>query len=141
MVSSSNVDVVVVGAGMAGLCCAATLLYEGLSVTVVCETPEVGWALRSAQLGKSSKGFVQHPIMQPGLGGGSWFTAARTVNAPVRFHISPPMHIVNKGTGSKAELCAAPSASAILDVWARWSRSRSTSSAPSWSGCSTFACV
>jgi phytoene dehydrogenase-like protein len=111
-----DADVVVVGAGVAGLCCAAALLEEGLTATVVCETPEVGWALRSAQLGKSSKGFVQHPIMQPGLGGGSWFTAARTVNAPVRYHISPPMHIVNKDSGAKAELCAAPSASAILDV-------------------------
>lgn len=115
---SNSVDVVVVGAGTSGLCCAATLLAEGMSTTLICETPEVGWALRSAQLGKSSKGFVQHPLFQPGLGGGSWFSAARIVNAPVTYHISPPMHIYNKDTGSRAELRAAPSATAILDVLA-----------------------
>lgn len=113
-----DADVVVVGAGVAGLCCAAQLVAEGVSATVVCETPEVGWALRSAQLGTSSKGFVQHPIFQPGLNGGSWFSAARIVNAPVSFHVSPPMHILNKATGARAELRAAPSASAILDVLA-----------------------
>jgi phytoene dehydrogenase-like protein len=116
MSNSADVDVVVVGAGVAGLCCAATLLDEGMTATVVCETPEVGWAMRSAQLGTRSKGFVQHPILQSGLGGGSWFSAARIVNAPVSYHISPPMHIVNKDTGAKAELKACPSASAILDV-------------------------
>jgi phytoene dehydrogenase-like protein len=114
----NDVDVVVVGAGVAGLCCAAHLLAEGLTATLVCETPEVGWALRSAQLGKSSKGFVQHPILQTGLNGGSWFSAARIVNAPVSYHISPPMHILNKDTGARAELKACPSASAILNVLA-----------------------
>ncbi|HTK64181.1 MAG TPA: FAD-dependent oxidoreductase [Pseudonocardia sp.] len=115
---NTDVDVVVVGAGIAGLCCAAHLLEQGVSTTLVCETPEVGWALRSAQLGKSSKGFVQHPIYAPGLNGGSWFSAARIVNAPVSFHISPPMHILNKATGARAELKACPSASSVLNALA-----------------------
>lgn len=116
MPKTADVDVVVVGAGVSGLCCAAGLLDEGLTATVVCETPEVGWAMRSAQLGTRSKGFVQHPILQPGLNGGSWFSAARIVNAPVSYHISPPMHILNKDSGARAELKACPSASAILNV-------------------------
>lgn len=114
--SKSEVDVVVVGAGTAGLCCAATLLSEGLTTTLVCETPEVGWALRSVTLGRGSKGFVQHPVYQPGLGGGSWYTAARSLNVPVSFHVSPPLQLLNKDTGATAELRSCTSASAILDV-------------------------
>ena len=62
---TNDADVVVVGAGMAGLCCAATLLREGLAPTLVCETPEVGWSLRSITLGEGgrNRGFVQHPIV------------------------------------------------------------------------------
>jgi phytoene dehydrogenase-like protein len=115
---NSDVDVVVVGAGMAGLCCAATLVAEGVSVTLVCETPEVGWALRSVRLGAGSRGFVQHPMYQPGLGGGSWYTAARSLNAPVSFHVSPPLHLFNKDAGTTAELRSCVSAAAILDVFA-----------------------
>jgi phytoene dehydrogenase-like protein len=115
---SNDVDVVVVGAGVSGLCCAAHLLHEGLTPTLIAETPEVGWALRSANLGKSSKGFVQHPMMQQNLGGGSWFNAARIVNADVTYHIGPALHLLNKETGARAELKACPSASAILGVLA-----------------------
>jgi hypothetical protein len=56
--SNADADGVMVGASIASLCCAARLLEESVAATLNCETPEVGWALRSTQLGKSSKGFV-----------------------------------------------------------------------------------
>jgi glycine/D-amino acid oxidase-like deaminating enzyme len=115
---SDELDLVVVGAGAAGLCCAATALQEGLTVALVCETREVGWSLRPVVVG-NSRGFVQHPIWQPNLGGGSWYNAARFLNADVRFHLSPALHLFNKDTGRTLELSYAPSASAIAGLFAQ----------------------
>jgi glycine/D-amino acid oxidase-like deaminating enzyme len=115
---SDELDVVVVGGGAAGLCCAASALAEGLSAKLICETPEVGWSLRPVIVG-NSRGFVQHPIWQPNLGGGSWYNAARFLNADVKFHLSPPLHLFNKDTKQTLELSYAPSATAIAGLFAQ----------------------
>ncbi len=112
-----DADVVVVGAGVAGLCCAATLLERGLKPVLVCETPEVGWSLRAVRVG-NSRGFVQHPIWQPGLGGGSWFAAARYLNAPVNFDVSPPLQIHRMADNSTVTLSVSTSPAAIVDTFA-----------------------
>jgi phytoene dehydrogenase-like protein len=114
--SSQDYDVVVVGAGMAGLCCASTLLARGLRPVLVCETPEVGWSLRSVSVG-ASRGFVQHPVWQPGLGGGSWYSAARYLGAPVRFDVSPPLQIHRMADRSTVTLSVSTSPSALVDVF------------------------
>jgi phytoene dehydrogenase-like protein len=109
-------DVVVVGAGVAGLCCASKLLELGLTPILICESPEVGWSLRSVKVGKS-RGFVQHPIWQPGLGGGSWVSACRFLGAPVRFDISPPLQIFRMADGSTTNLSVSASAAALVDLF------------------------
>jgi glycine/D-amino acid oxidase-like deaminating enzyme len=113
----NDADVVVVGAGIAGLCCAATLLEQGLQPILICETPEVGWSLRAVQVGRS-RGFVQHPIWQPGLGGGSWFSAAKYLNAPVSFDVSPPLQIHRMADHSTVTLSVSTSPAAIVDTFA-----------------------
>jgi phytoene dehydrogenase-like protein len=115
---SDELDVVVVGAGAAGLCCAAAALEAGLSTKLICETPEVGWSLRPVIIG-NSRGFVQHPIWQPNLGGGSWYNAARFTGADVNFHISPTLHLFNQDTNQTVELSYAPSATAVAGLFAK----------------------
>jgi phytoene dehydrogenase-like protein len=118
--ASNEADVVVVGAGIAGLVCAAELLREGLTPILICETPEVGWAIRAVKMGENgrNRGFVQHPLHSPGLNGGAWYSAARFLNVPVSYDVSPPMHLLNRGTGQTAKLKACASATAVADLFA-----------------------
>lgn len=114
----NEADVVVVGAGIAGLCCAATLLEQGIQPLLVCETPEVGWSLRAVRVG-NSRGFVQHPVWQPTLEGGSWYSAARYLGAPVNFDVSPPLQIHRMADKSTVTLSVSTSAAAIVDTFAK----------------------
>jgi phytoene dehydrogenase-like protein len=114
----ADADVVVVGGGVAGLCCAATLLDRGLKPVLVCETPEPGWSLRPVRVG-NSRGFVQHPVWQPGLGGGSWYAAARSVGAPIRFDVSPPLQIYRMADRSTVTLSVSTSPAALVDMFAQ----------------------
>ncbi|EHB59182.1 FAD dependent oxidoreductase [Mycolicibacterium rhodesiae JS60] len=114
----NDADVVVVGAGIAGLCCAASLLELGLRPVLVCETPEVGWSLRAVKVG-NSRGFVQHPVWQPTLNGGSWYSAARYLGAPVNFDVSPPLQIHRMADKSTVTLSVSTSSAAIVDTFAK----------------------
>ena len=113
-----DADVVVVGAGIAGLCCAATLLERGLTPTLICETPEVGWSLRAVRIGRS-RGFVQHPVWQPGLDGGAWYAAAKFLNAPVNFDLSPPLQLHRMADRSTITLGVSTSPAGIVDTFAK----------------------
>lgn len=111
-------DVVVVGAGAAGVCCAGELVVQGLRPLLICETPDVGWALRSVIV-DGNRGFVQHPIWQIGWGGGWWYTLARQLNAPVQFHVPPPLQLLMRETGTRHPLYPCASAAAIFSVFAQ----------------------
>ena len=54
----ANPEVVVVGAGIAGLACAGTLVLEGHDTLLIAETPEVGWNLRPVEV-EGNRGYVQ----------------------------------------------------------------------------------
>lgn len=110
-------DVVVVGAGAAGVCCAGEFVVQGLRPLLICETPDVGWALRSVIV-DGNRGFVQHPIWQIGWGGGWWYTLARQLNAPVQFHVPPPLQLLMRPTGTRQPLYPCASAAAIFSVFA-----------------------
>jgi glycine/D-amino acid oxidase-like deaminating enzyme len=82
-VTHPEFDVAVVGAGFAGVCCAGTLVQQGLNIALIAEAPEVGWNLRPTWVGES-RGTVQHPMWQQDWGGGWWFPLARSLSAEVR---------------------------------------------------------
>jgi phytoene dehydrogenase-like protein len=76
-------DVVVVGAGLAGLCCAGELVLHGKRPLLVCETSEVGHTIQSVEVA-GNFGVPQAATRATGWGGGSWFMLARRLNVPLR---------------------------------------------------------
>ncbi|MGH9034989.1 MAG: FAD-dependent oxidoreductase [Acidimicrobiia bacterium] len=115
---NASFDIVVVGAGAAGVCCAGELVLQGLRPLLISETPDVGWALRSVIV-DGNRGFVQHPIWQIGWGGGWWYGLARRLNAPVQLHVPPPLQLLLRDSGVRQPLYPCASAAAIFDVFAR----------------------
>jgi phytoene dehydrogenase-like protein len=118
--TDNDFDVVVVGAGAAGLCCTGTLVEKGLRVALVAETPEVGWNLRPKMV-EGNRGFVQHPIWQLGWGGGWWYPLARSLNVPVRFVYSPPLELFIEGSEGPKMLTLSASPSAMMDLFSELS--------------------
>src|SRR3954447_13257456 len=76
-------DVIVIGAGLAGLCCAGELLLEGLRPLLICEQAEVGAALRP-EIVEGNRGSIQVPTWQIGWGGGWWPMLAKRLNVPIK---------------------------------------------------------
>lgn len=120
MSTQDNYDVVVVGAGMAGLCCAATLVNRGLNTLLVAETPEVAWNIRAVDV-EGNKGYVQHPMWSVAWGGGSWYRVAREIGANVTFHVAPPVDLTVKGSGVVHEVPICTSGAAMTDLFAAMS--------------------
>jgi phytoene dehydrogenase-like protein len=119
-VAESEFDVVVVGAGFAGLCCAGTLVGKGERVALVSETPEVGWNLRPKTVA-GNQGFIQHPFWQAAWDGGWWYPVARALNVPFQFEFVPPVDILIRGSGEPRELSLSGSASGLFDVFTQLS--------------------
>ena len=124
MGSSANggkFDVIVVGAGSAGLGCAATLALEGAKVALICETPDVAWNLRPKVV-DGNIGFVQHPLWQSAWGGGYWYPLARRLNLPIQFEFSPPLSFVFLGgEGGRVQSMLSLSARGIVETVQRLS--------------------
>ena len=75
-------DVIVVGAGMAGLCCAGELVLQGARPLLISEGKEVGVAVRSRMVA-GNRGIMQVPAWQTGWGGGWWPNLVRRLGIPV----------------------------------------------------------
>lgn len=82
--SDFDYDAIVIGAGIAGLCCAGELVLQGAKPLLISETSEVGFAMRSIMVG-ANRGIIQVPTLQCGWGkqGGWWGDLVRRLNAPV----------------------------------------------------------
>jgi glycine/D-amino acid oxidase-like deaminating enzyme len=115
-VADSEFDVVVVGAGAAGVCCAGEFVALGLRPLLICETPDVGWALRSIEV-DGNRGFVQHPTWQIGWNGGWWSGLAKRLNVPVAFHLPAPLQLMMREDRSLIPFYTCSSAAAIADVF------------------------
>jgi phytoene dehydrogenase-like protein len=81
--SDESFDVVVIGGGLAGICCAGELVLEGVRTLLISESKEVGLAIRSRMVA-GNRAIMQGPTYQVGWGGGWWPTLVRRLNVPVR---------------------------------------------------------
>ncbi len=115
MSESSEFDAIVIGAGVAGLCCAATLVMKGLRPLLVCETKEVAYTLRSEWV-DGNRGLMQHPAWQVAWGGGWWYGVAREMNIPVQLHVAPPINFTVNGSGVFHEIVPCVSAKAVMNM-------------------------
>lgn len=80
--SSNEFDVVVVGAGVAGLCCAGELVLAGARTLLISETKEVGFAIKPHVV-DGNTAVMQAPTHMVAWGGGWWPSLARRLNADV----------------------------------------------------------
>lgn len=114
-------DVLVVGGGFAGLCCAAEALRQGASVALISETPEIAWNMRPRNVA-GNVGWVQHPIWNAAWGGGWWYQLARDLDISVEFEFTPPINVIlcaEDGTNSVSEVSCNTSAIGVVEVLER----------------------
>ena len=118
---TDDFDVIVVGAGIAGLCCAGELVLRGARPLLICESKEVGYLYRSAWIGKN-RCLMQHPARQASWGGGWWFGLARRLNIPLKLYSSfREFRIGTRGSNVVHDLPVCVSASAVVDAMAQFS--------------------
>jgi glycine/D-amino acid oxidase-like deaminating enzyme len=115
-VAQKDFDQIIIGAGMAGLCCAGELVVQGQRPLLICETPEVGAMFRLKTLGESSRFFLQHTTWQLGWGGGWWYQLARQLNVPVKIHQGLSWALTVRGSGDIVPLALPGSASAFVEI-------------------------
>jgi len=116
-VAEEQYDQIVLGTGLAGLCCAGELVLRGQRPLVICETKEVGAMFRTRTLGDGKNTFfLQHVTWQNGWGGGWWHKLARQLNVPVRLHTPLSWRVTIRGTGVTAPLGAPVSAAALIQT-------------------------
>ena len=110
-------DVIVIGAGAAGLCCAAELVLRGVKPLLISETREVGWTLRSRWVG-NNRGVCQHPVFTPEAGDASWYSLVRRLNIPVQIHpLHFPIEITIDGSGRFTDVVFCPSGAALTKLF------------------------
>lgn len=81
--TADEFDVIVVGAGVAGLCCAGELILSGSNTLLISETQEVGFAIKPHVI-EGNTAVLQAPTHMVGWGGGWWPALARRLNAEIR---------------------------------------------------------
>jgi len=117
--SNEPFDAIVIGAGLAGLCCAAELVLQGARPLLICETSEVGAVYKSPTIG-GNQAIMHHPSRQVGWGGGWWFGLTRALNIPVPMYPSfSAGHALIQGTGVIQEIPIANSAASLVDAVVR----------------------
>ena len=105
-------DVIVVGAGMAGLACAAELVLEGRRPLLVCETTEVASTLRSRWIGKN-RGVVQFLYLAQER---FWYDQARRLNIPIKLHQTGSLAFQRRGAGPATVTPYCPTAASLTEV-------------------------
>jgi glycine/D-amino acid oxidase-like deaminating enzyme len=78
-------DVIVVGAGSAGICCAGELVLQGLRPLLIAESKEVAYQFHAVSMEGARTG-PQFPTRNLYGEGGWWYSLARRLNVPVRVH-------------------------------------------------------
>jgi hypothetical protein len=109
-------DKIVIGAGMAGLCCAGELARLGEQPLLISETKEVGAMYRIQKVGEKSRAFQQHLTWQPSWNGGWWYPLARGLGIPLQLFNGFRFAAKLEGAGNpivNIPMCA--SGSAVID--------------------------
>jgi hypothetical protein len=115
-VVNDSYDAIVIGGGMAGVCCAGELSVRGLRPLLIPESKEVGYQFRTMMLG-NNRALVQHPTRQVAWGGGWWWNLARDLNVPVQVHPSFEGCLATvRGSGVFHEIKRCVSATQIFDA-------------------------
>ncbi|WP_205870932.1 FAD-binding protein [Mycolicibacterium holsaticum] len=115
MSSTGTFDVIVVGGGAAGVCCAGELVLHGLRPLLIAEGPEVGYHFRSVRFGQN-RGTVQALAWQSSWGGGWWVPLARKLDIPLKLRDYQPMESTVVGTGKRVDLPYMATPSAVAEV-------------------------
>ncbi|GAA0623836.1 hypothetical protein GCM10009547_28650 [Sporichthya brevicatena] len=114
--ATDEFDVIVVGAGMAGLGCAGELVLRGARPLLICETAEVGSLFRATWIGKN-RAFGQFPTRQHGYDW--WFRLARALNVPLNLYPGPDVEATVRGSGAFHPLHRAVSSAALTETVAK----------------------
>lgn len=115
MSSAAAFDVIVVGGGAAGVCCAGELVLQGLRPLLIAEGPEVGHHFRSVRFGQN-RGTVQALAWQSSWGGGWWVPLARELDIPLKLRDYQPMETTVVGSGRRIDLPYMATPSAVAEV-------------------------
>jgi hypothetical protein len=120
--SEDQFDVIVVGAGMAGLACAAELTLRGKRPLLICETKEVAQTLHTVWV-DGNRGLMHHPSIQTGWGGGWWNHLVRQLDIDVNVtHFCATLDATVRGSGVINHLPAACySASSLVNMFTTFS--------------------
>jgi hypothetical protein len=117
---STDYDVIVVGGGISGAVCAATLQLHGVRTLLISETRTLGRNTRSV-------GVAGHTIaIQPPVwgftwnNGGAWARCIREHNLPTRLHMVPEPQLAILGNEERISLPLMMSARALTDSLFQW---------------------
>lgn len=109
----SDYDVIVVGAGIGGVVCGAYTAAGGLSTAVFEKAEQVGGRMKLDKTSPGFTGFEHWVAFGQGWNGGSWYKAARELDADVRFYEVPEPCLYYRGTHKRFQIaprCTSPAA-------------------------------
>jgi glycine/D-amino acid oxidase-like deaminating enzyme len=108
-------DVIVIGAGAAGICCAAELVLQGLHPLLIAESKEVGYQFRPMVM-KHGRIPLQYLTRNLYGEGGWWYALAKRLEIPVRLHPAAATFASTRlGSGELKESPPILSASGLAD--------------------------
>lgn len=116
--ANDRYDVIVVGAGLAGLACAGELVLQGKRPLLVCETKEVATTIRSTMVA-GNRAIPQVPTWNIGWGGGWWMPLVKAFKIPLRYHPEPRLELTvfeGNGPGAIHSIPRCPTASGLTET-------------------------
>lgn len=114
MSQSERFDAIVVGGGISGAICAATLAIRDVKTLLIAETKLLGHNMRAVQV-DGRKAQVQQAAWHFGWGGGHWLKVVREHNLAVPVHFTLPIQASVRGLPGRSRLPIMMSASSVSD--------------------------
>lgn len=120
MTDRNEFDAIVVGGGIAGAVCAATLAQRGAHVALIAETKKLGHNTRSVEV-DGHLVQIQPPVWAFAWnGGGMWARVIREQNLPTKIHMPPEAEIGVRGSNELTRIPLLLSAKSICDALFEW---------------------